>query len=182
MLLTMKATVCSLMELLVIYSRHLHAQPVAADKEPEPVAILEQGGTGGQDLKDAASGFGPTVAVEVEPIERWLEMEPGIRLLFDPHSTESRVDLRFKRSWILSKKVEVLLGIRPESVHDRKSGTATNAIAGEAVADFMFGLRASAGSARISSRATNTSSFGSMTIRRNWAGMTGGASQSTPVA
>jgi len=65
MLLTMKATVCSLMELLVIHSRQLHAQSTAADKEPESVGILEQGGTGGQDLKDAASGFGPTVAVEV---------------------------------------------------------------------------------------------------------------------
>jgi hypothetical protein len=39
-------------------------------------------------LKDGGSSFGPTVAVEVTPIENWLELEAGVAPLFTRHSTE----------------------------------------------------------------------------------------------
>jgi len=56
--------------------------------------------------------FGPTAAVEVTPIENWLELE-AVTPLFRQHSTEWTVDLLFKKPWTLSDKKEFMLGDRP---------------------------------------------------------------------
>ena len=61
--------------------------------DKEPVAIIEIGGAAGRSLKGGGSSFGPTVAVEVTPIENWLELEAGITPLFVHHSTEWDADL-----------------------------------------------------------------------------------------
>jgi hypothetical protein len=50
------------------------------------------------------SGISPTVAVEVTPIENWLELEAGVTPLFRRDSTEWGTDLLFKKPWTLSKK------------------------------------------------------------------------------
>jgi hypothetical protein len=116
----------------------LFGQSADTDNEPEPVAVLELGGAGSWDTKGAESSFGPTVAVEVEPIERWLELEAGVTPLFTRHSREWDSDLLFKKPWTLSKKAEVMLGLGPEWIHGPQTLFAANAIAGEAVVDFMF--------------------------------------------
>ena len=108
------------------------------DKEPEPAAIVELGGAGGWSASSAASSFGPTVAVEVTPIEKWLELEAGITSLFARHSNEWDADLLFKKPWSLSKKVEFMFGVGPEWVRARQNGLTTNSVAAEAVLDFMF--------------------------------------------
>ncbi len=41
-------------------------------------AVLEIGAVGEWGLQDGKPSFGPSVAVEVTPIERWLEIEAGI--------------------------------------------------------------------------------------------------------
>ena len=53
-------------------------QARSGEKEKEPDAILEIGGSGNWSLSDPSS-FGPTVAIEFTPIESWLEIEsaPG---------------------------------------------------------------------------------------------------------
>lgn len=106
--------------------------------EKESAAVLELGGAGAWNLKNAASGFGPTVAVEVTPIEHWLELEAGVTPLFSRRSTEWSADLLFKKPWTLSKKVEFMIGAGPEWIHTRESGTSTNSVGAEAVLDFMF--------------------------------------------
>ena len=110
----------------------------AADKAPEPAAIVELGGAAGWSTSSAASSFGPTVAVEVTPIEKWLELEAGITSLFTRHSTEWDADLLFKKPWTLSKKVEFMFGVGPEWVRTRRNGITANSVGGEAVLDFMF--------------------------------------------
>ncbi|MFZ1136232.1 MAG: hypothetical protein WAN69_14880 [Candidatus Korobacteraceae bacterium] len=108
----------------------------SADKEP--AAVVELGGAADWSVKDGGSSFGPTVAVEVTPIENWLELEAGLTPLFAHHSTEWDIDLLFKKPWTLSKKVEFMLGIGPEWVHATKYGMTTNSASAEVVLDFMF--------------------------------------------
>jgi hypothetical protein len=111
------------------------AQSTEADKE---IAVVEVGAAASQSLTGGGSSFGPDFAVEVTPIENWLELEAGVTPLFTRHSTEWDADLLFKKPWTLSKKVEFMAGIGPEWVHETKYGTATNSVSGEAILDFMF--------------------------------------------
>ena len=106
--------------------------------ETEPVAIVELGAATGWNVKGGAAAFGPDFALEVTPIENWLELEAGTTPLFTRNSTEWDTDLLFKKPWTLSDKAEFMFGIGPEWVHTRANGTSSNAVAGEAVGDFMF--------------------------------------------
>jgi hypothetical protein len=121
---------------LLICSGNAFAQP--ADQEPEPVAIVELGGAGSWNLEGGGSSFGADAAVEVTPIENWLEIEVGVTPLFTRHSTEWDTDLLFKKPWTLSKKAEFMFGVGPEWVHTRQYGVTMNSVAAEAVLDFMF--------------------------------------------
>jgi hypothetical protein len=114
------------------------AQAFAQPDEKEPVATLELGGAAGWSLKDGASSFGPSAAVEVTPIENWLELEAGVTPLFRSGSTEWDTDLLFKKPWTLSRKAEFMAGVGPEWVHASENHVTTNAVAGEAALDFMF--------------------------------------------
>jgi hypothetical protein len=106
--------------------------------DKEPAAVVEVGGSASQSVTGDGTSFGPTVAVEVTPIENRLELEAGVTSLFKRHSTEWDVDLLFKKPWTLSKKAEFMVGIGPEWIHARSYGITTNSIVGEAVADFMY--------------------------------------------
>lgn len=108
------------------------------DADNEPAAILEIGGAGSKNITESGSSFGATTAVEFTPIEKWLEIETGVTSLFTRHSTEWDIDLLFKKPWTLSKKAELMIGLGPEWVHTRTGGVSANALAGEAVLDFMF--------------------------------------------
>ena len=109
---------------LLIASLVLCAGTAAAQSvKKEPVAVVELGGAAFWSVQEAASSFGPSVAVEVTPIENWLELEVGTAPLFRRHST---------------KKVELMVGVGPEWVHAKQYGITTNSLSTEAVADFMF--------------------------------------------
>lgn len=129
-----------LRELLVIAALLLAPASTVAQQadEKESIAVLEVGGAGAWSLKDTASGFGPTVAAEVTPVEHWLELEAGVTPLFSRRSTEWSADLLFKKPWSISKKVEFMAGAGPEWIHIRESGSSTNSVEAEAVLDFMF--------------------------------------------
>jgi hypothetical protein len=114
------------------------ANASAQSVEKEPLAVVELGGAAERTIQGGSSSFGPTVAVEVTPIENWLELEAGVTPLFARHSTEWGTDLLFKKPWTLSKKAEFMLGVGPEWVHSTKYGLTTNSISGEVVLDFMF--------------------------------------------
>jgi hypothetical protein len=111
---------------------------MAQSVDKDPVAVVEIGGAANWNFKGCGSSFGPTVAVEVTPIEHWLELEAGVTPLFARHSRELDVDLLFKKPWTLSKKVELMVGVGPEWVRVTQKGITTNSISGEAVLDFMF--------------------------------------------
>jgi hypothetical protein len=106
--------------------------------EKEPAAIVEIGGVPSWTLPGRGSSFGPTVAVEITPIENWLELEAGVTPLFSPHSTEWDTDLLFKKPWTLSRKVEFMVGVGPEWIHTNEYGMPRNSVGGEAALDFMF--------------------------------------------
>jgi len=110
----------------------------AQSVETEPVAIVELGGATGWNVNGGAAAFGPDFAIEVTPIENWLELEAGTTPLFTRNSTEWDTDLLFKKPWTLSGKAEFMFGIGPQWAHTRTNGTTTNTFAAEAVGDFMF--------------------------------------------
>jgi hypothetical protein len=128
------ATKTVLIVFLFLCSGSAFAQSV----EKEPVAVVEIGAAANWNFKGGGSSFGPTVAVEVTPIENWLELEAGVTPLFTRHSAEWDVDLLFKKPWTLSKKAEFMLGVGPEWVHLTKNSVTTNSVSGEAVLDLMF--------------------------------------------
>ena len=110
----------------------------AQSVEKEPAAVVEVGGAASTNIGGGGSSFGPTVALEITPIEKWLELEAGVTPLFRRHSTEWDIDVLFKKPWTLSKKMEFMIGVGPAWVHTRKYGVTTNSVSGEAVLDFMF--------------------------------------------
>lgn len=116
----------------------LIARAGAQSTEKEPAAIVELGGAASWSVKGGGSSFGPSAAVEVTPIENWLELEAGVSPLFGRNSTEWDTDLLFKKPWTLSRKTEFMAGVGPEWIHTRESGVSNNSIAGEAALDFMF--------------------------------------------
>jgi len=131
-----KACLCS--AILTILSLLGCSRAFAQSGEKEPIAILEVGSAASRSLTEGQSSFGPTVAVEVTPIEKWLELEAGVTPLFRPHSTEWGIDLLFKKPWTLSEKAEFMIGVGPEWIHTNANGVKTNSPAVEVVPDFMF--------------------------------------------
>jgi hypothetical protein len=109
----------------------------AQSVEKDPVAIVEIGGATSWNIKGGAATFAPDFAVEVTPIENWLELEAGTTPFFTRNATEWDTDLLFKKPWTISSKVEFMFGVGPEWVHTSRNGTATNSLALEAAGDFM---------------------------------------------
>ena len=94
-------------------------------------AVLEIGAAGEWGLQDGKTSIGPSLAIEVTPIEHWLEIEAGITPLFSKGGTEWEADLVFKKPFQLSKNVEFMVGLGPQ-------WSSTNAFGATAVLDFMF--------------------------------------------
>lgn len=110
----------------------------AQSMDKEPVAIVELGPSASWNFTGGGSSFGPSAAVEVTPVENWLELEAGVSPLFSRHTVEWDTDLLFKKPWTLSKKIECMVGLGPEWVHTRQHGVTTNSVSGEGALDFMF--------------------------------------------
>jgi hypothetical protein len=90
-------------------------KPPPEDVE-EHTVIFELGAAGDW---SRAEGFHPggTFAIEVTPIENWLEVEVGFTAIRADASTEMPVDVLFKKPWRLSREVELMVGLGPEIVH-----------------------------------------------------------------
>jgi hypothetical protein len=146
---------------LLLWAGNVFAQST----EKEPIAVVELGAAAERSLTEGNSSFGPTVAVEVTPIEKWLELEAGVTPLFRRHSTEWSTDLLFKKPWTLSPKVEFMLGVGPEWIHTNAYGKKMNSVGVEVAPDFMFGHLKNTDSAGISNRVTTINSDRGMNIR-----------------
>lgn len=113
-------------------------QVFAQSGEKEPRATIELGAAASYSFTESNSSFGPTVAVEVTPIENWLELEAGVTPLFRRRSTEWSTDLLFKKPWTLSERMEFMLGIGPEWIHANAFGVKQDSVGIEVAPDFMF--------------------------------------------
>jgi hypothetical protein len=109
-------------------------QAGAGEKEKEPDAILEIGGSGNWSLSDPSS-FGPTVAIEFTPIENWLEIEVGTGPMFGKGIREWETDILFKKPFTLSDNVEFMIGAGPQWGNSFNGSTNAGV---EVAADFMF--------------------------------------------
>jgi len=128
------ATKCLMIAALLLWPANTPAQSAAK----ESAATLELGAAPQRSLTGGGWSFGPTVAVEVEPIPTWLELEAGVTPFFARHSTEWDTDLLFKKPWTLSRSVEFMLGAGPEWIHSRRNNVVSNSLGGEFALDFMF--------------------------------------------
>lgn len=122
------------MAVTLVCARQSSAQSV----DTEPHAVVELGGTASRSFTEGRSSFGPTAAVEVTPIENWLELEAGVTPLFRRHSTEWSADFLFKKPWTLSGTQEFMLGAGPEWIHANAYGVKLDSVAIEVAPDFMF--------------------------------------------
>jgi hypothetical protein len=109
-------------------------ETLAGDKEKEPDAILEIGGSGDWSASGPFS-FGPTAAIEFTPIENWLEIEVGTGPMFGKGISEWDTDILFKKPFTLSDKVEFMIGAGPQWGNAFKGSTKAGV---EIAGDFMF--------------------------------------------
>ena len=109
-------------------------QARAEEKEKEPLAIVEIGGSSNWTVSGDSS-FGPTVGVEFEPIKNWLEIEIGTGPMFGNGIREWDTDILFKKPFTLSDKLEIMIGAGPQ--WGSAFGGSTKAGV-EIATDFMF--------------------------------------------
>jgi hypothetical protein len=110
---------------------------LAADLDRPPSAVLEFGAAGERSLTDHASASGPSVAVEVTPIEDWLELELGVARLSRRGHTDWETDFLFKKPYTLSRTVELMVGVGPVWSHAKAGGRSSDSAGVEAVLDVM---------------------------------------------
>lgn len=126
------------MVFVIAFALICSGQSFAQLLEKEPASVIELGGATGRSLTEDQSSFGPTIALELTPMENRLELEAGVTPLFRRHSTEWSIDLLFKKPWTLSEKREFMLGIGPEWIHTNAYGKKMNSVGVEVAPDFMF--------------------------------------------
>lgn len=101
-------------------------------------AVLELGGAGERDLKGNSSNFGATLAIEMTPVENWLELEFGVTVLGTSGHTELATDLLFKKPYRLSPTAEFMFGVGLEMLRKFSVEERATSFGVEAVLDFMF--------------------------------------------
>ena len=100
--------------------------------------IVELAATGEREMSGRSSHLGPTVGVEIEAIEGWLEVEFGATTYKSHGSTNWELELPFKKPFRLSDTVEMMPGLGPTWSHMTQSGQHPSAWGAEAVVDFFF--------------------------------------------
>jgi hypothetical protein len=104
----------------------------------EPIAIAEFGAATSSDLKAGKSSLGYSAAVEMTPIEDWLELELGVTPTFGSHFRETDADILFKKPWTFSPKLEFMFGVGLAWAHAKDHNVTTNTASGEVALDFML--------------------------------------------
>lgn len=100
--------------------------------------MIEAGLAGERSIGSGVSNFGATLALEVTPIDEWLELEFGVTTLATSGHTEVSSDLLFKKPFRLSPTSEFMIGLGPfvaRTLSGPERGTAHGI---EVVLDFMF--------------------------------------------
>jgi hypothetical protein len=110
----------------------------AEDSGPEHSLVLEIGTAGEWPLNGERPNFGGTIAVEIEPIENWLELEFGLSTLATAGHTELSGDLLFKKPFRLSSTSEFMIGAGPSYSHTLNGPERGGAWSAELALDWMF--------------------------------------------
>ena len=104
----------------------------------EHAVVLEFGAQSESSVSLSDSRVGPSLAVEVTPIEDVLELEFGVATSTSRHATEWETDLLFKKPWTLSPTVEFMAGLGPTWTHSNQRFGPKNTVGVEIALDFMF--------------------------------------------
>jgi hypothetical protein len=125
--------------LLVVGALVLCARQVSGQaEEADHAAVFEIGGAGDWGLTGGPASFGGTLAVEVTPIERWLELEAGVTALGSSTHRQISTDFLFKKPFQFSPTAEFMAGVGPELSWDLGGKQHARVLAAEFVLDFMF--------------------------------------------
>jgi len=100
--------------------------------------VFEAGAAGERGIHGGGSNFGPNLAVEITPIEDWLEVELGVSALGTNGHTELSSDLVFKKPFQLSSTSELMIGLGPSVSHISSGPDKGSSHGIEVVFDFMF--------------------------------------------
>jgi hypothetical protein len=120
------------------------AAPSTTANEEGRSIVFEAGWAAEAAKGEGFQARGATFAFEVTPVEDRLEIECGLDAIRTHGSTETSVDVLFKKPWTLSKTVEFMAGVGPELIH--ASGPDGATFWGlSAAADFMFWPKARTG-------------------------------------
>ena len=106
--------------------------------EQDHIAVLEFAATGEREISEGTSHIGPTVGIEIEPIESWLEVELGASTYRSRGSTNWELELPFKKPFRLSSTIEVMPGLGPTWTHTTRPGGRPSTWGAEAVVDLFF--------------------------------------------
>jgi hypothetical protein len=82
--------------------------------------------------------FGGEVAVEIGPIERWLELEVGAQAVWGGGAGQFSVDLLVKKPFSLATRISVMPALGPLVVEVSAAGRRTTYFGIEAALDVMW--------------------------------------------
>ena len=125
-----------------------------ANEKADHVAAFEIGGAADWGLTGGPAGLGGTVAVEVTPIERWLELEAGVTALGANGRKELSTDLPFKKPFEVLSPVDFMAGLGPELSWNLSGPQHMQSLTTEFALDFMIWRRQTSGG--MSSRVTTS--------------------------
>lgn len=132
----MKRPVCAVASgALLCWTAAVQAQTVNATPKEDHSIVYELGWAGSYSHAEGFDAKGATAAFEVTPVPDRLELEAGATFIRASGSTETSVDLLFKKPWTFSPTVEFMAGVGPEVIHATGAGTFLGL---SAVGDFMF--------------------------------------------
>jgi hypothetical protein len=102
--------------------------------------LLIVGAGGAAELELAGSGhLGLSAFLEIEAIDKWLEIEIGGQVLAIEGGREASVDLLFKKPFTLTERLEVMIGLGPALIRTQRRSDPDHTSWGiEAALDFMY--------------------------------------------
>jgi hypothetical protein len=121
-----------------LIAAQLAMAPTAQAEEHESTAIIEIGGASEWSSGNSGFSFGPSIALEVTPVQNWLEVEAGVTPLFGNNHTEWNTDVVLRKPFDLSDTVELEVGLGPEWIHATGGAEAGSSFGVEAVLELQF--------------------------------------------